>query len=573
MEWWQDLWLNEGFATFVGWLAVDHLFPTWDVWTKFTANDLQSALSLDGLRSSHPIEVPVRNAADINQIFDAISYSKGASVIRMLEGYVGREGFMKGVRIYLKRYAYGNTVTDQLWEALGEATGKDVGGMMKLWTRQTGYPLITVAESTPGTLSLSQSRYLSTGDVSPVDDTTEWFVPLGLISSTNLITPTADVLRTRTGEVRMAAPVDFYKLNGRQTAFYRVKYGVDQLAKLGRNVDKLDSSDRVGLVADAFALAEAGYGSTVGALELVKYYGREEDYTVLSEISARLGSITNTWYNEPDEVVSGLKTLALRVFSRHAKALGWDYPDSEKTNHLLSLKRTLCLGVAGRNGDPETVVEARSRFAKFVAGDTSALHPNIRGTAFVVVLQNSVDLEQAIKDFDAVFKIYKTSETVDGKLAALQALGATPYPELLDRLFELALNIEEVKPQDIIYPLVGIIRENKFPKSSRPRVWQWLKANWPTLIVRYKAGLGLLGNLLSIAVESAVSTTITDDLEAFVSGEGLSIEEKAKRVDETKGITMTVKQTVEKVKAKTKWLARDREAVAAWVHAEISKQV
>ena len=138
MEWWSDLWLNEGFATWAGWLAADHLFPEWEIWTEFVVDDLQSGLALDALRTSHPIEVPVRDPSDISQIFDSISYSKGASVIRMLEAYLGSATFQKGLCDYLQKHLYANARTDDLWAALDAASGKSVSQMMTRWTRTMG---------------------------------------------------------------------------------------------------------------------------------------------------------------------------------------------------------------------------------------------------------------------------------------------------------------------------------------------------------------------------------------------------------------------------------------------------
>lgn len=138
MEWWEHLWLNEGFATWVGWLAVDHIFPEWNVWVSFVNEDMPRALYLDALRSSHPIEVAVNDPAEIHQIFDAISYYKGASVIRMLSSWLGVDVFLAGVRRYLRKHKLGNASTADLWEALSEEAGVDVSQFMTLWTKRVG---------------------------------------------------------------------------------------------------------------------------------------------------------------------------------------------------------------------------------------------------------------------------------------------------------------------------------------------------------------------------------------------------------------------------------------------------
>jgi aminopeptidase N len=140
---------------------------------------MQTAFTLDSLRSSHPIEVPVKDALDVDQIFDHISYLKGSSVIRMLANHLGQETFLKGVSDYLKAHAYGNAKTNDLWFALSQASGLDVSALMDPWIQSIGFPVLTVSEE-PNQISIKQARYLSTGDVRPEDDTTTWWVPLGL---------------------------------------------------------------------------------------------------------------------------------------------------------------------------------------------------------------------------------------------------------------------------------------------------------------------------------------------------------------------------------------------------------
>ncbi len=282
MEFWNGLWLNEGFATFVGWLATESLHPEWKVFAQFVTADLQRGLQLDALRSSHPVEVPIYDASEVNQIFDAISYSKGASVIRMLDGWLGRDVFMNGVRAYIQKFKFGNTVTSDLWKCLGEAAGKDVEGLMGDWILKTGFPLVTVesAKEEGGKLrlNLSQQRYLSTGDVKPEDDTTTWAIPISIITHDK---QTSVVMDKKTQEFTIdypASPDAFFKLNGDQTGFYRVRYQPDQLANIGKNISRLETSDRAGILTDVFALAQAGYISTASALDLVKNYNAESDY-------------------------------------------------------------------------------------------------------------------------------------------------------------------------------------------------------------------------------------------------------------------------------------------------------
>jgi aminopeptidase 2 len=296
MEWWSDLWLNEGFATWVGWLAADHLFPEWDIWTEFVVDDCQAGLRLDGLRSSHPIEVPVKNPAEISQIFDSISYSKGASVIRMLVTYLGEETFQKGLRKYLKKHQYQNAKTQDLWFSLSEASGQSVNDIMNAWTRIIGYPVVNVATEKTGSavdVKLTQERFLNSGDIAPEEDTTLWNIPLRVGTDKEDLVALSEgnqLLKTKTGNVLLPSDISYFKLNMGQAGFYRVNYPPEWLEKLGNAVkeNKIHASDRIGLVSDAFALSVAGKLSLTLVLSLLKNFKDESDYLVWGEISSQL---------------------------------------------------------------------------------------------------------------------------------------------------------------------------------------------------------------------------------------------------------------------------------------------
>jgi aminopeptidase N len=244
MDWWSELWLNEGFATWVGWLATDKIHPDWNVWPQFVSEGMQTAFTLDSLRSSHPIEVPVRDALDVDQIFDHISYLKGSSVIRMLAAHLGQETFLKGVSNYLKAHAYGNATTDALWSALSEVSGQDVNALMDPWIRKIGFPVLTVTEE-PGQLGVKQTRYLSTGDVKPEEDSTTWWVPLGFEGKAGSkdIHP---IPFTQKQDVVRDVDDSFYKINKDTTGFYRTNYPPARLEQLGKHIDRLSLSDKIG---------------------------------------------------------------------------------------------------------------------------------------------------------------------------------------------------------------------------------------------------------------------------------------------------------------------------------------
>ena len=181
MEWWTHLWLNEGFASWIEYLAVDHIFPKWDIWTQFVRMDLSRALQLDALVNTHPIEIEVSHPSEIREIFDAVSYSKVASIIRMLADFLGERDFRDGLRHYLKKHQYANAATDDLWRAFEEVSGKPVKNMMKHWTGKPGYPVLRVSDKDKS-FEIHQHRFFSSAlSRKNNKDKTMWPLPLTFI--------------------------------------------------------------------------------------------------------------------------------------------------------------------------------------------------------------------------------------------------------------------------------------------------------------------------------------------------------------------------------------------------------
>ena len=275
MAWWDALWLNESFASWMGDKAVDHLFPEWDTWTSFVSQDTTRALSLDGLKNSHPIHQEVKNPAEIGQLFDAISYSKGGSVLRMLEDFLGSESFRQGLHDYLVKHSYDNADTGDLWDALAAASGEPVSEMMGTWLHQTGYPYLDTEierHETGISVSVAQRRFTYDSIIDDAgEDDTLWHVPLRARSSNGEIAST--LLRERTSGLTLAGGSnDWVKINPEQTGFFRVKYRSDDLALLRPAIESLALSpiDRLGIQSDAYALAKGGIQPATDFLEIAR---------------------------------------------------------------------------------------------------------------------------------------------------------------------------------------------------------------------------------------------------------------------------------------------------------------
>lgn len=298
MEWWTHLWLNEGYASFVEFLCVDHLFPEYDIWTQFVNDTYIRALELDCLQSSHPIEVPVGHPSEIDEIFDDISYNKGASVIRMLHHYIGDDLFRKGMNLYLTRHQYGNTFTEDLWAALEDASNKPVGAVMSTWTKQMGFPVVKVNQSKTENgllLTLSQNKFCADG-IEPKEEYL-WMIPISVSTSENPSKEAAStVLKSKEGNLLIPnkGDVEWVKLNPGTIGFYRTHYPHEMLEKFTNSIcnHTMPPLDRLGLLDDLFALVLAGHTNTVEVFKFIKAFGDEDDFTVWSSISNILSKIS-----------------------------------------------------------------------------------------------------------------------------------------------------------------------------------------------------------------------------------------------------------------------------------------
>lgn len=541
MDFWDGLWLNEGFATWMSWYSCNVFYPEWKVWQGYVTDNLQSALSLDSLRSSHPIEVPVKRADEINQIFDAISYSKGSCVLRMISKFLGEETFMEGVRRYLKKHAYGNTHTGDLWAALSDASGKDVEKVMDIWTKNVGYPVVTVTEN-PGSNSIhvKQNRFLRTADVKPEEDKTLYPVFLELRTKEGV---DKDVtLSEREGNFKVP-DLDFFKLNADHSGIYRTSYTPERLAKLGEAAKKglLTVEDRAGMIADAGALAASGYQKTSGILSLLQGFKNESEFVVWDEITNRIGSLRAAWIFQDDETKTALKKFQLDLVNDKAHELGWQFKDTD--GHIEQQFKSLLFGAAGLAGDETIKKAAFDMFNKFKNGDRSAIHPNLRASVYAIALSNGGE-----EEYNAILNEFRTANTSDERNTALRAIGRAKSPELIKRTLSMPLG-DEVKSQDIYLPLGGL----RTHKEGITALWSWMKDNWDALEKKLPPGLTMLGSVVSICTSSFTSQEQINDIKDFFSQRS------------TKGFDQALAQSLDAIKAKSNWIDRDAEDVNAWL--------
>ncbi|KAK2629387.1 hypothetical protein QTJ16_000207 [Diplocarpon rosae] len=540
MDWWNELWLNEGFATWVGWLATDHIHPDWHVWPQFVSEGMQTAFTLDSLRSSHPIEVPVRDALEVDQIFDAISYLKGSSVIRMLAAHLGQDVFLKGVGKYLKAHAYGNAKTHDLWSALSNTSGQDVPGLIDPWIRKIGFPVLTVREE-PGQIGIKQTRYLSTGDVKAEDDITTWWIPLGLEGEggSNKIKPIGFSKKEDTvREVDMS----FYKLNKDTTGFYRTNYPPKRLAALGAQIDRLSLSDKIGLVGDAGALAYSGEGTTPGLLAFVEGFQSETNYLVWSQILGSISTVKSV-FAEDEAISKGLEKFTLKLITPAVEKIGWETASEEDL--LTGQLRALLILTAGLNGHDRVTAEANRRFQLYTSGkDKSAIHPNLRAAVYGLVITNGGKAE-----FDTIKSEWHSTTSVDGREMTLRALGRIQDPDLLPQY--LSLLFHDVATQDMHTGAMSLAVN----KETRPGLWKYIQANFEQIKEKLGKNMVVLDRFLRLSLNKFNDRDTEKEIARFFEGR------------DNRGYDRTLAVVSDTILGRATYKERDATVILEWLKA------
>ncbi|PPR91700.1 hypothetical protein GOBAR_AA28977 [Gossypium barbadense] len=491
MEWWTDLWLKEGFATWMSYMAKDKLFPEWKIWTQFFDHESSEGLRLDGLAESHPIEVEVNHASEIDEIFDTISYKKGASIIQMLKGYVGGPHFQNSLATYIKRHARSNARTNDLWAVLKEECNEPtMDKIMNSWTKQEGYPVLSVKMKNQ-TLEIKQ-----------------------------------DLLSNITDPAR-----SWIKLNVEQIGFFRVKYDDGLAAKLRYAIEQkcLSVTDRLGILDDSFALCMAREMSLTSLLTFMAAYREELEHTVLSNLIKIIDKIERIVADARPELMNYIKQFFIGLLLHAAANFGWDPKQGE--SHLDAMSRGDIFTALAVLGHEETINEANSRFNAFLNDrNTPLLHPDIRKAAYVAVMQKVTSSNKA--GLESLLKVYRETDISQEKIRILGSLASCPDESVVYEALNFALS-SEVRKQDAIFGLA-------VSKEGREVAWKWLKNNWDKIWTTYGSGI-LLTRFVGPIVSSFASSEKMKEIGTFLG-----------RTEASK--VRTLKQSMEQIYINSKWV-------------------
>eukprot|EP01090_Pellita_catalonica_P008953 TRINITY_DN20009_c0_g1_i1.p1 TRINITY_DN20009_c0_g1~~TRINITY_DN20009_c0_g1_i1.p1 ORF type:complete len:615 (-),score=110.66 TRINITY_DN20009_c0_g1_i1:64-1881(-) len=541
MPWWNTIWLNEGFARFIEFLAVDHIFPHWQIWTQFVQYVWTRAMDLDALESSHPIEVDVKSPGEINEIFDSITYAKGGAVNRMLAAYLGPK-FWVGLNHYLKRHSYNVAGSDDLWKALAEVSGDtDVAKMMHAWTKKVGFPVLEISESAsdPTTFILRQQRFKSASAEKSEEaeeksgESELWVIPVTARYAAANQPLQKMLLATETGEMKMenvpvvdGDAVPFCKFNVNQHGFYRVMYVGDNLRKKLMNAlyaQLLPLDDRVGLEDDTYALASAGMIPLTDYFELIlDGFANENQLRVISAIGTHIGDLEQLLSAEP--YYENFQKLSIELFG----------PRKLTCAHTAVIRLLAA-------GDEAELANARKLFADGLNNEMIPVFS--RTSIYCAVIRNST----GSTEFDMLFERMERMVDMEEKGRCLAGLAWTKDPLLLKRVLEKCLT----ETQEVSTIFLNSARN----PLGRDLLWKFLTDNWGFFVTKFGGALFVLPKLVTCATTAFTTVEKADEIEQFFAKHG------------TSAIARSVRQSVERIRTKAKILSRERDAVAKWLDA------
>ena len=462
MSWWNGLWLNEAFATFMEMMAVDAWKPEWKRWDTFCVSRA-AAFAVDGLQNTRPIEYPVQAPKEADAMFDVLTYEKGASVLRMLEQHLGPLVFRDGVRDYLRTHAYENADTKDLWISLGKAAQQPVPELMNGWIFQPGYPLVHARMVGDSELILTQKRFTYLPDHESANPT--WHIPVQLRLETGDSIEHRRLLLTET-DTRIALPSPLHQLvlNEGGHGFYRVHYETSLLTRLiEAGLDQLEPTERFNLVSDAWATTVSGLMPLSDYLALIRHFAQERDKNVWAVLIESLSFLHRII---ADEDRTALEAFTRSLISPAIQELGWaPRPDD---NDLLRQLRGDLLGTLGKLGNDQGVQEDASVQYRRYQEDRSTVDPNIV-PALVTILAHTGD-ETRYKEFSACVKHAATPQE---ERRYLFSLAAFQSPALLEHT--LARTVDGgIRTQDAPFVVSACLGN----VSGRDRAWEFVKQHW-----------------------------------------------------------------------------------------------
>ncbi|KAM4744490.1 aminopeptidase N-like [Anableps anableps] len=562
LQWWNDLWLNEGFASYVEYLGVDYVEPTWKIKDHIILYDVQKVFAMDALASSHPLsrkEEEVKTPAEISEMFNTISYSKGAAVLKMLSEFLSEPVFAKGLNSYLNTFAFGNTVHTDLWDHLQQAVENTpdlhiphtVHDIMNRWTLQMGFPVVTIDTRTG---RVSQKHFLLDSD-SEVDRPSQfnytWFVPIKWMKN-GMDQQQYWLLKKADTHAQMRVSGDEWVLaNTNMSGYFRINYDVDNwgrlLSLLNNSHQVLYVMNRAQIIDDAFNLARAKIIPTTMALRTTEYLSKERDYipwaSALRNLDYYILMFDRT---EVYGAFQGYLKKQIKPLFEYFQALtaNWTKIPAGHTDQYNQINAIGIACVVGVEGCRELV---NSWFRQWMANpDHNPIHPNLKGTVYCSAVAFG-----SVEEWDFAWRMFQNTSLASEASRLRAAMACTKTPWLLNRYLEYTLDPTKIRKQDATSTIQFIARN----VVGMPLAWNFVRAKWSYIFQQYGRGSFSFSNLIN-----GLTVRFSTEFE---------LQELKKFKEENLHVgfgsaTMALEQAIEKTVANMKWVTENKAEVLKW---------
>jgi aminopeptidase N len=501
--WWDNLWLNEGFASWMATKAIGRFHPEWEAW-QYASTERERAMVLDARKTTHPIQQPVASESEANEAFDAITYSKGEAFLRMLEAYLGEDAFRAGIRDYMQKHQYSNTTTADLWTALSKASGKPVGKIAADWTEQPGFPVIQVesrceagksGEAGERIVKLTQQQFkLDEADAGQ----RLWNIPVQLGTTSDSSKSPYSLLQHRTQEVSLRGCTGTLVLDPAAIGYYRVQYSPELQAQLTAHWSELGEAARFKLLGDTWALVQADRTQLTAYLSLLEQLGSKPEPAMWDRVLASLGALE--YMSQGSAYQQQVRGFALRVLQPVLAQVGWE-PVKGESQQMGELRARLILTL-GTYGDEAVIAGARERFAKLRA-DRSSVPSSLWGAVSSIAGRYA---DQAT--YDALKSAAEKAQDTEEKYRYYRALTNAIDPALAKQTLEMSLQ-PELEPMLASQLLQGVAGSEHLDLA-----WQFAKQHADTLKKQLPPNFQSM--IFAGIAQGATEERYAADLEAFM---------------------------------------------------------
>ena len=526
MNWWNDLWLNESFANMMEYAAIDALQPDWRMWEDFATNEVTAALRRDSLDGVQSVQADVNHPDEISTLFDpAIVYAKGGRLLVMVRKLIGEEAFRTGLKSYFEKFAYKNTVGNDLWQELESASGQPIVNLMNAWISQPGLPVISVSNSHDAAI-LSQERFFI-GEHQPSDAL--WPIPLFANQPLDV-----KILNQKETAVSIEKPL---QLNCGLSAHFITKYDESTREYLLKNIAELPTLDKICILQDATILARAGFENSASLLPLALSLKTETNEKVFGMAAGALTELRK-FVDDNDAARDSLKKISGEFARATFEELGWDEKAGESDDDRE--RRTTALSLMIYSEDEEVLNEAKTRF------DNNKLEDLPTEIRALIISANVRHFEtpEMIKD---LFTTYKNTPSNDLQNDIAIGLTSTKNPETAEKILANIKDSNIIRPQDASRWFVYLIRT----RENRQIAWNWLKENWAWVENTFGEDKSY-DDFIRYAATALLTSNELDDFRQFFEP-----------MENIPALARTIKLGITEISARVELIKRDKEAVTS----------